>query len=195
MKRRRPIIPQRQVIFIGCEGASEVGYAQLLQDFADAESLHIHLDIRELGPGAGDPLHRIELAVARLRFLRRARTDPTERFVFVDHDQAERDPQRAERATRLARDNNIHVVWQRPCFEAFLLRHLPGRATRRPPTSPVALKALRKIWVEYCKPMSRLELSARIDLDAVRRAAAVEPEFAAMLRRIGLIVPEADAGQ
>ena len=195
MKRRRPIIPQRKVIFIGCEGASEVGYAQLLQDLADATGLHIHLDIRELGPGAGDPLHRIELAVTRLHFLRRARTDPAERFVFVDHDQAEREPQRAERAIRLARDNDINVVWKRPCFEAFLLRHLPGRSAHRPPTSPVALNALRQIWAEYRKPMSRLELSARIDLDAIRRAATVEPEFEAMLRRIGLIVPEAEAEQ
>lgn len=187
MKRRRPLIPQRRVIFIGCEGASEVGYAQLLQDLADEAGLHIHLDIRELGPGAGDPLHRIELAVTRLRFLRRARTDPAERFVFIDHDQAERDPQRAERAIRLARDNNIAIVWQRPCFEAFLLRHFAGRAGHRPPTSPLALNALRQVWAEYRKPMSRLELSAQVNLAAIRRAAAVEPDFGAMLRSMGLI--------
>jgi hypothetical protein len=189
MRRRRPIIPQRRVIFIGCEGASEVGYAQLLQDLANSAGLHIHLDIRELGPGAGDPLHRIELAVTRLRFLRRARTDPAERFVLVDNDQAARAPQRAERAITLARENNIHIMWQRPCFEAFLLRHLPGRAAHRPPTSQAALNSLRQAWAEYRKPMSRLELSKRIDLEAIRRAAAVEPEFDAMLRQIGLIDP------
>ena len=187
MRRRRAIIPLRRVIFIGCEGASEVSYAQFLQDLADEAGLHIHLDIRELGPGAGDPLHRIELAVTRLRFLRRARTDPAARFVFVDHDQAERDPERAERAIRLAHDNGIAIIWQRPCFEAFLLRHFAGRETHRPPTSPVALSALRQVWAVYRKPMSRLELSSQIDLAAVRRAAAVEPEFREMLVRLGLM--------
>ena len=62
-RRRPPYIPLRRQIYIGCEGASEVGYAALLQDFARAAGLAVYLKIEELGPGAGDPLARIEMAV------------------------------------------------------------------------------------------------------------------------------------
>ncbi len=66
MRRRPPHIPVRRQIYIGCEGASEVGYAAILQDLANATALPVYLKIEELGPGAGDPLARIEMAVRRI---------------------------------------------------------------------------------------------------------------------------------
>ena len=108
-------------------------------------------------------------------------------FALLDADQAARDPQRAERARRTAADNNITIIWQDPCFEAVLLRHLDGKTGHRPPDTPGAVKALQKEWVEYAKPMSRANLAKRIDRAAVLRAAAVEPELEALLRCLDLI--------
>jgi len=186
-RRRPPHILQRRPVYIGCEGASEASYAGLLQDMLRNADLAVHLVIEELGPGAGDPLARIEMAVRRLAHLRKARTAPAERFALLDADQAARDPQRAERARRIAADNNITIIWQDPCFEAVLLRHLDGKTGHRPPDTPGAVKALQKEWVEYAKPMSRANLAKRIDRAAVLRAAAVEPELEALLRCLGLI--------
>lgn len=186
-RRRPPHIPQRRPVYIGCEGASEVSYAGFLQDLIRDAALPVHLIVEELGPGAGDPLARVEMAVRRLAHLRRTRTAPAERFVLLDFDQAERDPQRAERAKHAADDCAIVIVWQRPCFEAVLLRHLPDRATRRPPDTPEAGRALVKEWPDYKKPMTRADLARRLDQAAVRRAAAVEPELDALLRCLGLI--------
>lgn len=188
MKRRGPPhIEPRRPVYIGCEGASEAGYAGFLQDLIRDAKLPVHLHIEELGPGAGDPLSRVEIAVMRLERLHKKRNAPAERFAFLDFDQAERDPPRAERARKLAIDNRIVLIWQRPCFEALLLRHLQGKAGNRPPDTPGALKALEKEWPGYKKPMMRVDLARRIDRDAVVRAAGVEAELHALLRCIGVI--------
>ena len=186
-RRRPPYIELRRPVYIGCEGASEVGYAGFLQDLLRDANLAVHLHVDELGPGTGDPLSRIEMAVLRLKLLQRKRSAPTERFVLLDFDQAERDPQRAERARRIAADNGIMILWQRPCFEAVLLRHLEGKAGKRPPDTPGAERALQKEWPEYIKPMTRANLARRIDRDAVLRAAGVEPDLQALLRCIGVL--------
>jgi hypothetical protein len=185
MKRRRPpFIKQRRPVFIGCEGASEAGYAGLLQSMLREAALPVHLVIHELGRGAGDPCSRIELAVQRLGQLRRTRIAPPERFVMLDADQTDRE--RADRARQLALENSITIVWQHPCFEAVLLRHLQDRATRQPPDTPEAERALAREWPDYRKPMTSAALGQRIDLDAIKRAAAVEPELQKMLRCLGL---------
>ncbi len=186
MTRRPPYIELRRPVYIGCEGLSEVGYAGFLQDLIREANLPVHLHIEELGPGAGDPLARIEMLVRRLGQLQKKRSAPKERFALLDSDQAERDPQRADRARRLADDHGVVIVWQRPCFEAVLLRHLEGRTLDRPPDTPGAVKALVKAWPEYEKAMTRANLARRIDRDAVLRAADVEAELDALLRCVGL---------
>ena len=186
-RRRAPHIELRRPIYVGCEGASEVGYAGLLQDLIRDAKLPVHLHIEELGPGAGDPLSRIETAVLRLKRLEERRGAPAERFALLDFDQALRDPQRADRARKLASDNRIEIVWQRPCFEAVLLRHLKGKAGHRPPDTQTAARALEKEWPEYRKPMMRSNLARRIDRDAVLRAAGVEAELRLLLQCIGIL--------
>lgn len=186
-RRRAPFIPLRRPVYIGCEGASEVGYAGFLQDLLREARVSVHLHIDELGPGTGDPLSRIEMAVLRLKQLQVKRSAPAERFALLDFDQAERDPHRAERASKLAADNEITILWQHPCFEAMLLRHLVGKTGNRPPDTLGAIRALEREWVGYEKPMTRASLARRIDRAAVLRAAGVEPDLAALLRCIGLI--------
>lgn len=187
MTKRRPFIPPRRPVFVGCEGESEASYIRLLQDLINADGVAIHLIIENLGIGASEPQTRIELAVRKLEQLRRTRTVPRDRFVLLDHDQAEVNPQRTGAARRLAEEHHIRIIWQRPCFEALLLRHLPDCATRQPPTSADADRALRKEWPEYLKPMTRHELARKIDRDAVLRAAAVEQELRLLLVCIRLV--------
>ena len=185
--RRSAHIPQRRQIFVGCEGKSEAGYVALLQDFARAANLPIYLNIKELAPGAGDPLARVEMAVRLIKQESATRIAPSSSFVLLDEDQTALAPARAETARRSAAQKNITIVWQRPCFEAVLLRHLPGCHTRRPPDTPGAGKALEAEWANYAKPMDRSALASHLDLAAVLRAAGVEPELATLLRAIGLL--------
>lgn len=188
MRKRRSSILLRRPVFVGCEGESESGYAGLLQDMIREANVPVHLLIADLGIGAGDPFSRVEMAVRKLEQLRRTRTAPPERFILLDSDQAESDRNRATAARNLAVLNSIQIVWQRPCFEAVILRHLPRCATRRPPDSPEAERALRREWADYRKPMARADLARKIDLAAILQAAGVEPELNAMLRCIGLLM-------
>ncbi|WP_202859966.1 MULTISPECIES: hypothetical protein [Sinorhizobium] len=147
----------------------------------------MHLHIEELGPGAGDPLSRVTLAVHRLKQLQKTRGAPADRFALLDSDQADRDTERAAIARKLAADNNITIVWQRPCFEAVLLRHLAGRTANRPLDTLGSTRALEREWPGYRKPMSRADLARRLDLDGVLRAASVEAELRDLLRSVGLL--------
>jgi hypothetical protein len=187
IRRRPPYIQPRRPVYVGCEGASEAGYAGFLQDLIRDAGLPVHLHIDELGPGVGDPLSRIQRAALRLKKLKSRRIAPAERFALLDFDQAERDPQRAERARIVAAENNIAILWQRPCFEAVLLRHLDGKAANRPPDSLTAIRALEREWPEYRKPMTRAQLARRIDREAVLRAAVVEADLQTLLRCIGVL--------
>lgn len=191
MSRRAPHIPQRLPVFVGCEGESEAGYVSLLSLFANQASLAVHIHIERLFPGAGDPLARVKRAVERLDHLKGRREPFKHLFILLDEDQVAGTPQRAEEARRLADRHNIVLIWQRPCHEALLLRHLPERQDRRPPNVTLSDRALVAEWSAYKKPMTRSELRERIDLEAVYRAAAVEPELASLLRVMGLTGYEA----
>jgi len=188
LTRRRPAHrPLKRQIYVGCEGASEASYAALLQDFVTEAALPFYLKIEDLGRGAGDPLARVETAVRRIGQQTKKRIAPDACFLLLDADQLALDPLRAERARRMAADNNITLVWQDPCFEAVLLRHLPNRAALRPHDSKRAEDVLVRNWPDYRKPMPRAGLAQRIDIEAVMRAAAAEPDLAKLLRALGLI--------
>lgn len=188
MKRKRaPSIPQRRPIFIGCEGESEVAYAGLLQALVQEAKLPVVLAVSNLGRGAGDPFARVQFAVKRLYRLAQTRIAPKERSILLDGDQAADDPGRAEQARDLAARHAIRIIWQEPCFEALLLRHLPDCETLRPPDTPKALDLLKKRWPDYRKALPRDAIAKQIDLAAVLRAAEVEPDLRRLLSCIGLI--------
>jgi hypothetical protein len=173
--------PLRKPVFIGCEGASEYEYVAYLRDLTRDAGLPIHMIIEDLGPGAGDTLARVEKAVRILDSLSRTRDPIRHRYVLLDSDQAANHKQSDAKARRIADENNIIIVWQQPCFEAFLLRHLPNLANQRPVSTSEADRAIKRAWPGYSKPVPRQELSRKIDIEAVRRVAAVEAELRNLL--------------
>ncbi|WP_353447075.1 RloB domain-containing protein [Sphingomonas aerolata] len=184
--RRRAVRPQRTRFFIGCEGESEQGYVALLQRMADAGGLHVHLDAIVLQPGGGDPCAIVEQALKRMKAREKQAGDPYAfRFVLLDADKRGQQPQRDARAVTLAADI-LHLIWQDPCYEAVLLRHLQGCAQLRPPLTPDALVQLRQRWPEYGKPMPAARLATRVDTDALQRVRPVEPDLATLLDAVGL---------
>jgi hypothetical protein len=179
--------PQRSPIFIGGEGRSEMGYADWLRNLVRDRGLPFHLELYDLGSGAGDPLSRIERAVERLAQLRRNREPFDRRYLFLDTDQLAAHKGRAEAAHRLAAANRLRVIWQDPTHEAFLLRHLPGCETKRPPDKRAADQALIREWEDYRKPCDAREIERRLDPDGACRVAAGLPVLGELLRFIKLM--------
>lgn len=179
--------PEKKRFFLGCEGQSEVAYARLLNEFAGQTCASAYLDIRSLFPGAGAPLARIQLAVKALgQPVQKRRVPYAGRFILLDRDQIQDDRRMVEDAEYLAGEHGIKLIWQEPCHEALLLRHLSGHASDRPPTCRSADGRLKAVWPEYEKPMSAPGLSQWIDRAGLCRAAAVEPRLQEFLDEIGL---------
>jgi hypothetical protein len=152
MSLRRPFIPQRTPIFVGCEGESERSYVKLLQGIADGQLLSLHLDAVVLQPGGGDPCAIVELALRKLNAKRRIRGNTYRAKIVLLDDERGNLPQRDARAIALAKEGDLQLFWQSPCHEAVLLRHLEHCTTLRPPTTALAQAALRERWPAYDKP-------------------------------------------
>lgn len=187
VRSRREGRPQRKRLFIGCEGESERGYAALLQRCAEVDGLLVHIDPVLLQPGGGDPFAIVERALALMRQRERRHGDPyAGRFVLLDTDKLGQAPQRDVRARQVAESAGLMLVWQEPCHEALLLRHLENCATLRPATAALAFQQLIQRWPEYRKGMAAVRLAERIDIAGARRVAQHDDVMAALLRAIGL---------
>lgn len=188
MRPPRRLIRQRRRLFVGCEGESEQGYTALLARLFEEARLAVHLDAVLLQPGGGDPLALVERAAARVAEREGSRGDPyARRFVLLDRDKIGQTPQRDQRIPGVAAGADLQLIWQRPCHEAMLLRHLEDCAQPQPPTTPIACQQLGARWPGYQKAMPAARLAERLDRAAVERAAAVEPDLAILLKEIGLI--------
>jgi hypothetical protein len=157
-----------------------------LGQIADAAGLHLHFDNDVLQPGGGDPLAIVQLAVRRIRQKESTRGTFAFRAILLDRDKWGITPERDAQIDLPSSQNRLHLVWQEPCHEGFLLRHLEGQQTARPVASDLAAQALRAVWAEYEKAMPAVRLATRIDLQAVRRASLVEMALSVFLDQIGL---------
>lgn len=180
-------IPQRKRIYLGCEGTSEQSYGKRLNELADSSGLHLALDCDVLQPGGGDPLAIVQLAVKRIQMKIRKRGGFERCAVLLDRDTLSQNPDWEAQISALERKNKIFLIWQRPCHEGFLLRHLADQTTRTPQSSELAIQALKRVWPDYRKGMPATDLAARIDRSAIERAASVEPNLNAFLKGIGFI--------
>jgi hypothetical protein len=180
MRPRKAFRPQRQRVFLGCEGESEGGYGALLARLVEHHQ-KIHLDSVPLG--GGDPLSIVEQAAIQHR-RRVARGDYVYRAILLDADTLGRAPQRDDRARSLAAGQGFDLIWQEPCHEAFLLLHLIDGAALRPQTSADASHALSRLWPEYRKPLTAARLGQRIDRAAVIRARATHDGLRRLLERL-----------
>jgi hypothetical protein len=186
MKR---VIPQRKRIYLGCEGPSEQSYGKRLGEIADAAGLHLYFDNDVLQPGGGDPLALVQSAIRKIKETETKRGVFALRAILLDRDKIGVKPQRDEKIWSLAKQNRLHLIWQEPCHEGFLLRHFEGQQDAQPKTSDLALQALKRIWTEYHKPMAAMHLAGKIDLLSVRRASLAEITFKEFLDQIGLTRP------
>lgn len=181
---RRPTVPPRTPIFLGCEGASERGYAALLnQILHETPGLNLHIHAELLQPGAGDPLALVQRAVQKIADIERRRQKFAHKAILLDV----ADAGKGAAAQQLAAKQGIsHLIWQNPAHEAFLLRHFDGCQALKPPTKAASMAELRKHWPDYDKAQTRLQLAGRLTMAHIRQARGVEPDLDAFLAALGV---------
>jgi hypothetical protein len=183
MKRRNPI-PQRTRIFLGCEGESEQSYGVLLSRLVERQHKRIFLNTVLLRPGGGDPLGLVQLAERRKKHAEKNDSSFAASFVLLDSDKKGKAPARDQQAETLATEAGLDLIWQDPCHEAMILRHLLNCDQMRPQTTAIAIATLHTRWPAFVKAMPAAKLSATLDEDHVRRARAVEPGLNRLLNAI-----------
>lgn len=187
MRRRRPFIPQRRRIFLGCEGASERAYAALLQSLIDERRRDIHIDAVLLQPGAGDPLALVLRASQHIEADRRRRGFGYARHaLLLDADRLGQSPDRDAEARRRAAGHDIHFVWQSPCHEALLLRHIEGCERLKLASADQAVAELKRRWPGYEKAMPAMQLRHRFSWPDVARASRHDEGLRLFLLSLGL---------
>ena len=130
----RPNLQKKKLVMLGCEGKSERAYAALLNRFIKESNLPVRIRSLSL-EHASDPLSRVQL------LLRKVQTKKKQFHwmgILLDSDQTqgERANSRAQEARRLARARGINLIWQNPCHEGLLLKHMPGQEKSNPSVVP-----------------------------------------------------------
>ncbi|MGC8532727.1 MAG: RloB domain-containing protein [Acidiphilium sp.] len=179
-------IPQRKRIFVGGEGASECNYVKWLRDLCRDKKIPVTLDIHDLGRG-GNSLNRIEMAARKIRHEEQNREQYKHKFLILDADKIENQHEEQACKDKATENGKLIIVWQRPCHEAFLLRHFTPRKNQLPATSAHAMTQLKKCWPAYQKNMPVRQIGQTLSLDGARRAAKNLSEFQEFLRIIGLL--------
>jgi hypothetical protein len=160
-----------------------MGYSRFLTDVLEDVRHDRHLDAVDLD--GGDPLAIVEAARRKMAERERIRGDYFVRAVFLDSDKLGACPDRDRQIEPLAALVGITLVWEEPCFEALLLRHLPGFQASRPVNAIASKAALLVPWPTYVKPMPAYKLRSRIDINDVQRVRRVELVLDAFLRAVG----------
>ena len=96
--------------------------------------------------------------------------------VLLDRDRIDQDVKAGRDAAAAASRWKIEIMHLDPNLEGLLLRLHPGQE-RRSIAPGDTLKELRKVWPEYRKPPTAIQLRKRFDLPALRRAARYDREL------------------
>ena len=180
----------RKRIFLGSEGISERNYGQYLRLIAEKYNLPIHIDCNYV-TGGGDPLKVVEVSIKLMKRNSRNHGDYLVKAIMLDADKLGRSNDRDNRIRPLVSSGNIRLLYSTPNFEAFLLRHISGCESKRPPAD-VSLSELAKVWPEYFKGIDARSIYKRLGEDGLMRVCTVEDSLRDFLLSMGFgrIFPE-----
>lgn len=171
----RPSVPKRKRFFIGAEGESEKSFARWLERLRNHPNPTAHLDITVCD--GGDSLAIANHAIAKYRKRTNERGKFVAGLILLDSDRVEQDrSNNRDPKTALKGQEGIHLVYLTPNLEGLLLRLHPDHEQVFV-AADKALRALRKQWPEYKKPVSAGALEARFSLSDLQRASRHDPEL------------------
>ena len=174
---------KRRRILIAGEGQGEQALVAWLQELCDQERQCVHLQFTS--SGGGDSLEVVQASTRTQHRQTRTRKPPTTCIALLDSDRLGPDNSVGRDALGEAERHNIHAVLVHPNLEGLLLRLHVKHETRMVPAN-IALGQLRKLWPEYEKPATAMELGNRFALVDLKRVAQIDNHISRLLSLIGL---------
>jgi hypothetical protein len=181
---RGTLRPQRVRIFVGCEGDSEQSYSKFLYGLVNDNGGGFHLDAHILK--GGDPLACVKNALSKIERETMRRGQYSKKFVFLDSDLVETRPENSAEAIRIAAENGLVLIWQKPDHEGLLALHFTQLGHVRPNSKDEIEKVLRQHWPTYKKAANARDYAKILTVQNVRCAAAHDPDFEAFIKTLGL---------
>ncbi len=80
-------------------------------------------------------------------------------------------------AVEKANASRVHLIWQEPCHEVFVIHHFEGYERYHPEDEAEMWRTVRALWPEYTKGMDASEYEAKLTSDHLMRARATEESF------------------
>jgi hypothetical protein len=175
------LVQRRRIIFVGCEGKSEISFVAWLYDVSNLFEGSVTFQKTQCETGNGFVV--VESAVSKLKECRRKGLREYDRFVLVDNDNW-RGSKRA--ALRLARDENLKLIIFENNFESFLGRLLSNNPQLGHAN---AVRELKKIWPNYSKPEDRVALRNFQDqlIEGLHSMARTDPNLNLLLTHCNII--------
>lgn len=172
----------RTRFFLAVEGESERSFIKWLQQIADDQELHVHLDCQPLGGGGYQKMLNNTLRYRK----RNERSKAKATIMLIDGDRSSYDDDWSlDRLKQEASRRKIDVCVQYPNQEGLLLRMMSDKEIMQL-TSSNAQQQLRKLWPTYQKPVDAYMLASRFSLDDLLRIAKRDADFKNLLTKIGL---------
>lgn len=178
---RRSVRRQKLPVLLFCEGESELGYGKFLNIVAARSDRPLHFISENLRGGNSETLV--------LRALKKIENTPryrniSHRALILDSDRPSENSGSHQSAITIANNNRIILLWQRPCHEAFLVRHFARYQSHEPPTAEIAFQLLKSEWPNYRKGLQGSEYAACLSEKNIQISRETFTEYDEFLKSI-----------
>ena len=164
----RKVTRKRRRILIAGEGQSERSLMAWLQNLCLQREHRVHFAF--VDSGGVDSLEVVRLSIRARRKQANTLRRCDECLALLDSDRLIEDTKKQRDAIAHARRNCVHAILVQPNLEGLLIRLHKGQGNRQVPVEAVT-RELKKLWPEYRKPATAMELASRFAIkDLIRTA-------------------------
>ena len=179
----RRIIEKRKRIFAGAEGQSEIALIAWLQQICDELELALHLD--KFNARGGDCLAIVKKCIRKVEHSSKRHDEFAKRIILLDSDRLEEDISHGRDPSKIAKDNDFHLIYLVPNIEGFYYRLHEGNEMEEL-VACNTMKELKDIWKEYKKNTPSSDLIRRFTVEDIKRVAIYDNNIKMLLSILGI---------
>ena len=178
-------IKRREPIFAGAEGQSEVTLIAWLQQICDDAGLALYLDAHNARGGYPEKI--VKNCIGTIRTLPNRRESYVDHFILLDSDVLKDDIELGRNPVKLAKENDINLIFLEPNIEGFYYRMCKEGNEKTILDKDKVENELERIWPDYKKNISKDDLIHKFTVEDIRRVAKYDKNVEKLLSILGLL--------